>query len=70
MENSGFLDGLEFYVRLIRLPFVIAFGVAAHLSVWSIATGWERTFLLWTFWLFILATMILEIKQLSDKRRK
>ena len=52
---------MECWVRFIRMPFVIAFVVAAYLTVLNVATGWERTFLFWMFWLFILATMILEI---------
>jgi len=64
---------LEYWARIIRLPFVVSFAVAAWVSLMNIATGWVYTFLLWVFWPFILATIILEILQISavlERRRK
>jgi len=59
---------LEFVVRFIRLPFAIGFGVAAYFGLMNITAGWEHTLMFWLFWPFILATMILEMMQLSKSR--
>ena len=57
---------LEYWVRLIRVPFVIGFAIAAYLTLINVATGWERTFFFVMLWPFAVATLILEILQLNS----
>jgi len=56
---------LEYWLRLIRLPFVIGLAVAGYLALWQVSTGWQHTFFLWMLWPFLLATIILEVMQIS-----
>ena len=57
---------LEYWVRLVRLPFIVGFAVAGYFGLLQVAKGWEHTFLLWVFWPFILATIILETMLLTN----
>lgn len=63
---------LEYWLRLVRLPFVIGLAVAGYLALLQVSTGWQHTFFLWMLWPFLLATLILEIMLISAllSRRK
>ena len=62
--------GLEFWVRLVRFPFVIGLTVAGYLALLQVSTGWQHTFFFWMLLPFALATVILESQQLADARYK
>ncbi len=55
---------LEYWTRIVRLTFVIVLATAGYLGLITLATGWQHAFLIWMFWPFIIATMILEILQI------
>ena len=61
---------LEYWVRLIRLPFVVGLSVAGYLALLNVSTGWQHTFFLWMLIPFLAATVILESIQLSNTLRK
>lgn len=59
------MRNLEYWVRIIRLPFMLAFPIAAYLAVLSVTTGWRHNFLYGIFWPFILATILFELIELN-----
>jgi hypothetical protein len=61
---------LGYWLRLIRLPFVISFALAAYLTLINIAKGWKHSFFIWMLWPFMVATIILEYLQLSTISRR
>ncbi|MBA7586055.1 hypothetical protein ES708_28051 [subsurface metagenome] len=64
------MAALEYWVRLVRLPFVIGLAVAGYLVLLKVSTGWQHTFFFWMLLPFALATVILECMQLADARYK
>jgi len=65
------MASLEYWIRLIRLPFVIGLAIAGYLALLQVvSTGWQHTFFLWMLLPFALATVILESLQLADAMRK
>ena len=61
---------LEYWLRLIRLPFVIGLAVAGYLALLQVSEGWQHTFFFWMLLPFLLTTVILECIQLSNVLRK
>jgi len=62
--------GLEFWVRLVRFPFVIGLTVACYLALLKLFTGLQHTLFFWMLLLFVIATVILESQQLAYARYK
>ena len=61
---------IEYWVRLIRLPFVIGLALAGYLALLLVAEGWQRTFFMWMLLPFMLTTLFLEISQLVSALRR